>query len=66
MTASPQKFAEHQVSYASGTSDVPLLGMTIGAKFDEIVAKFGQRPAIVSVHQQLRMTYYELGEAVDN
>jgi fatty-acyl-CoA synthase len=61
MPALPQ----NRVSYASGTSDVPLLGMTIGEKFDEIVAEFGQRPAIVSVHQQLRLTYEELGKAVD-
>jgi fatty-acyl-CoA synthase len=61
MTALPQ----NRVSYASGTSDVPLLGMTIGEKFDAIVAEFGLRPAIVSVHQQLRMTYQELGVAVD-
>jgi fatty-acyl-CoA synthase len=53
------------ISYASGASDQPLSGMTIGEKFDEIVALHGHRPAIVSVHQQLRLNYSELGEAVD-
>jgi fatty-acyl-CoA synthase len=51
-------------SYASGTSDQPLLGMTIGDKFDEIVASHGQRPALVSLHQGQRLSYSELGAAV--
>ena len=51
-------------SYASGSSDQPLLGMTIGDKFDEIVASHGQRPALVSLHQGQRLSYSELGAAV--
>ncbi len=53
------------VSYASGTSQQPLLGLTIGAQFDEIVAAYPDRPAIVSVHQAIRLTYAELAQAVD-
>ncbi len=53
------------MSYASGTSQQPLLGLTIGAQFDEIVAAYPERPAIVSVHQAIRLTYAELAQAVD-
>ena len=30
-------------SYASGTSDVPLIGATIGAQFDAAVGRWGAR-----------------------
>ena len=36
-------------SYASGTSDVPLLGDTIGANLERTVARFGDREALVDV-----------------
>ncbi|NQV65213.1 MAG: AMP-binding protein, partial [SAR86 cluster bacterium] len=35
------------------------------AQFDEIVAAYPERPAIVSVHQAIRLTYAELAQAVD-
>lgn len=53
------------VSYASGTSDQPLLGMTIGQKFDEVVHCYGDREALVSMHQDVRLTYGELASQVD-
>ncbi|KAK3240079.1 hypothetical protein CYMTET_50045 [Cymbomonas tetramitiformis] len=53
------------VSYASGTSDIPLIGMTIGEKFDEIVSCFGDREAVVCIHQNIRMTYKELAARVN-
>jgi fatty-acyl-CoA synthase len=52
-------------SYASGTSSKPLLGDTIGDNLDRTVARFGDREALVSVHQGLRYTYTELGAAVE-
>src|SRR4051794_14992733 len=52
-------------SYASGTSSTPLLGDTIGDNLDRTVARFGDREALVSVHQDLRYTYAQFGEAVD-
>src|SRR3954463_11548694 len=52
-------------SYASGTSTTPLLGETIGANLDRTVATFGDREALVCVHQGLRYTYAELAEAVE-
>jgi fatty-acyl-CoA synthase len=52
-------------SYASGTSTTPLLGDTIGDNLDRAVARFPDREALVSVHQDLRYTYAQFGEAVD-
>lgn len=52
-------------SYASGTSTTPLLGDTIGDNLDRAIARFGDREALVSVHQDLRYTYAQFGEAVD-
>jgi fatty-acyl-CoA synthase len=53
-------------SYASGASILPLIGMTIGDKFDEIVGRFSERPAIVSVHQNIRLSYSELAREVNS
>jgi fatty-acyl-CoA synthase len=53
------------MSYTCGTSDVPLLGLTIGDMFDGIVARHGDNEALVSRHQGRRYTYRQLGEAVD-
>ena len=52
-------------SYTCGTSDVPLLGLTIGDMFDAIVARHGDNEALVSRHQGLRYTYRRLAEEVD-
>lgn len=53
------------VSYASGTSSKPLLGMTIGDMFDDIVARYPNNEALVSRHQGLRYTYTEFAAEVD-
>ena len=52
------------VSYASGTSDTPLLGMTIGDKFDLTVEHYAEREAVVSVHQNIRLNYFQLSQRV--
>jgi fatty-acyl-CoA synthase len=52
-------------SYASGASDVPFLGETIGACLDRIAAAHPDGDAVVSVHQGLRLTYRELSAATD-
>src|SRR4051794_20969652 len=54
-----------ELSYASGTSTTPLLGDTIGDNLDRTIARFAEREALVSVHQDLRYTYSQFGEAVD-
>ncbi len=56
---------EAQWSYASGTSDTPLLGLTIGDLFDQTVARFSDQPALISRQQGLRYTYRELHAQVN-
>ncbi|KAI4255005.1 MAG: hypothetical protein L6R42_006960 [Xanthoria sp. 1 TBL-2021] len=47
-------------SYARGPSTPPLLDQTIGQHFASIVSRFGDRTAVVSRHQQTRLTYDDL------
>ncbi len=54
-----------RISYVSGTSDKPLLGITIGDLFDQIVARFPDNEAVISRHQNLRLTYRELQTQVN-
>jgi fatty-acyl-CoA synthase len=53
------------ISYASGTSDTPLLGETIGANLDRAVAGYPDREALVDCPSGRRWTYEQLGRAVD-
>jgi fatty-acyl-CoA synthase len=53
-------------SYVHGGGNRPLLGETLGACFDRIVARFGEREALVVRHQDIRWTYRELKRRVDN
>jgi fatty-acyl-CoA synthase len=53
------------LSYSHGVSDVPLLGETIGANLERTVASFGDRDAVVSCHQGVRMSYAEFDAAVN-
>jgi fatty-acyl-CoA synthase len=48
-----------------GPAPVPLLDETIGANLERTVARFGDRPALVSCHQGLRYSYAELDAEVD-
>jgi fatty-acyl-CoA synthase len=52
-------------SYSHGASNVPLIGDTIGAHFDKVVQRFGDRPALIVRHQDVRWSYAELNERVD-
>ncbi|MFJ8622982.1 AMP-binding protein [Kitasatospora sp. NPDC093550] len=52
-------------SYASGTSDVPLLGDTIGENLDRAVRAFPDRDALVDRPTARRWTYAELAADVD-
>ncbi|SNY88569.1 fatty-acyl-CoA synthase [Nocardia amikacinitolerans] len=52
-------------SYASGTSDAPLLGDTIGANLDRTAAAHPDREALVDLPTGRRWTYRELVAAVD-
>ncbi|MEV0765189.1 AMP-binding protein [Nocardia sp. NPDC050435] len=53
-------------SYASGTSDAPLLGDTIGGNLDRAVAAYPNREALIDVPSGRRWTYRELAVTVDS
>ena len=55
----------YERSYASGTSDMPLLGLTIGEKFDAIAREFSENEALVVKHQNIKWTYKELALKVN-
>jgi fatty-acyl-CoA synthase len=52
-------------SYTSGTSEVPLLGLTIGDLFDRTASRYPEHEALVSRHQGLRYTYRALQAEVE-
>jgi fatty-acyl-CoA synthase len=52
-------------SYVHGAAATPLLGETIGHRFDLAVARWGDRPALIVRQQGVRWTYAELGARVD-
>src|ERR1700727_199792 len=56
---------EATLSYAHGTSHLALIGETIGRFFDQTVARWGDRPALIACQQGIRWTYRELSERVD-
>ncbi|SHK65696.1 AMP-binding protein [Chryseobacterium polytrichastri] len=47
------------LSYVYGASNIPLLGQTIGAALKTTVEKFPNQEALISVHQNYRVTYQE-------
>jgi fatty-acyl-CoA synthase len=53
------------VSYVNGVSDTPLLGLTIGEMFDQIVARYPDHEALIVRHQGQRYTYGQLQVEVD-
>src|SRR5215472_1122215 len=53
------------LSYAHGLGEEPLLGETIGANLERTIARVPDADALVSVHQDIRYTYGDFGEAVD-
>jgi len=52
------------LSYASGTSSLPLLGETIGENLRRSVDEHGDAEALVVPHQEYRATYRQLWEQV--
>jgi fatty-acyl-CoA synthase len=54
-----------QWSYTSGTSSIPLLGLTIGDQFDQTASRYPDNPALISRHQNIRLTYRELQALVN-
>ncbi len=57
---------EANISYVSGTSEKPLLGITIGDMFDQTVQKYPDNEALVASQQNVRLTYRQLQEKVNS
>lgn len=55
-----------QLSYTRGPQDKPLLAMTIGEAFDTTVRLHARREALVVRHQNLRYSWGELAEVVED
>ncbi|MBQ0721887.1 MAG: AMP-binding protein, partial [Gammaproteobacteria bacterium] len=55
----------NELSYDHGVSEIPLLGKTIGAVFDEAAERYADKIALISRHQDIRWTYREYKEKVD-
>ena len=53
------------MSYVSGASEKPLLGLTIGAQLDRTAARHPDNEALVVPHQGVRWTYGAFVEKVD-
>ena len=53
------------LSYLSGASRQPLLGITIGDFFDQIAIEYGEEEALVVPFQNIRWNYHTLREKVD-
>src|SRR6202171_5300330 len=52
-------------SYAQGASPVPLLGETVGDNLDRIARRVPNHDAVVSVHQNRRLTYAQCAAETD-
>lgn len=55
-----------KLSYVHGASDTPLIGLTIGQYFDDACERYQEKDAIVVRHQDVRLTFAELRDCVDN
>jgi fatty-acyl-CoA synthase len=53
-------------SYVHGASDVPLIGETLGVHFDRAATRWRDELALIVRHQQVRWTYGELKQRVDD
>ena len=52
-------------SYSSGNTDKPLLNVTIGGLFDDVAMRLPEHEALISRHEDLRLTYAQLRARVD-
>ena len=52
-------------SYSSGNTDKPLLNVTIGRLFDDVAMRLPEHEALISRHENLRLTYAQLRARVD-
>ena len=54
-----------ELSYVHGASAAPLIGETVGAQFDHVARRWGDRPALVVREQGVRWSYADLQREVD-
>ncbi|MDK9683551.1 AMP-binding protein [Pseudoalteromonas shioyasakiensis] len=52
-------------SYYQGRTDIPLIEQTIGQYLDDIVDNYPDHPAIVVHHQQIRLTYRQYQQQIN-
>jgi fatty-acyl-CoA synthase len=52
-------------AYARGPETAPLLEETIGANLDRTIARWPDRDALVSCAEDVRLSWHELGQSVD-
>lgn len=55
-----------RLSHFRGDRSQPLIDTTIGAAFDDVARRYGDRIALVVRHQRIRWTYRELARHVDD
>jgi fatty-acyl-CoA synthase len=55
-----------QTSYFHRGGLEPLLGATIPEQFADVVERFPDREAVVSIHQNRRLSYAQLAQAIDS
>jgi len=65
MTDAPLDTLDPTLSHTRGETETALIEQTIGDNFDETVARFGDREALVDVAQGKRWTYAQLQADVD-
>lgn len=56
----------HKQSYVHGASPIALRGETIGTNFDNTVARFPDKDALIVRHQKVRWSYRELQKRVND
>jgi fatty-acyl-CoA synthase len=54
-----------ELSYVCGTGSVPLLYKTVGGVLEDAARRWGDRPALIVRHQNIRWTYRELNDAAE-
>ncbi len=56
---------QSSISYVHGASDEPLIGDTIGARFDRAATEWPTREALIVPYQGIRWTYAGLAKRVN-
>jgi len=63
--SNPNASSKDAYSYISGPSDTPLIGKCIGEFLRDQATKFPNNDCLVACHQNVRMTYQEFDQKVD-